>query len=192
MACTPAPFRLSLETVRAHPDPSLRVTDPSSSVPGAQASWCRCPVTRARAGARGELRPGRTPWAPRESDGIFSSCCTAWSWRARGWSGICERERVNRHTACAQPAPSAQSRAKKLSGAVRVGRRRPREEGEREGRGGGGRSEAGSGRCEAPAGPPGPELFVPLSTRSPPLVSPSFHFPRDPPDLLHTSGQSTC
>lgn len=161
MACTPAPFRLSLETVRAHPDPSLRVTDPSSSVPGAQASWCRCPVTRARAGARGELRPGRTPWAPRESDGIFSSCGTAWSWRARGWPGICERGRVNRHTACAQLAPSARSRAKKLSGAVRVGRRRPREEGEREGRGGGGWSEAGSGRCEAPAGTPGPGAVRP-------------------------------
>lgn len=40
--------------------------------------------------------------------------------------------------------------------------------------------------------PPGPELFVPVSTRSPLLVSPSFHFPRDPPDLLHTSGQSPC
>lgn len=154
MACTPAPSRLSLETVRAHPDPSLSVTDPSSSVPAAQASWCRCPVTRARAGARGALRPGRPPAVPRESDGSFSSCRTAWSKGGRSWPGVCARGWGNRHTARAQPAPGARSRAKKLSGAVRVWRRRrPREEGEREGRGGGGRSEAESGRREVPAGP---------------------------------------
>jgi hypothetical protein len=95
----PAPSRLSLETVRAHPDPSLCVTDPSSSVPVAQAFWCCCPTTRARAGTRGALRPGRTPGIPPASGDSFSSHRTAWSRRAQGQArDLCVRTGQREHS----------------------------------------------------------------------------------------------
>lgn len=88
----PAPSKLSLETMRAHPDPSLCVTDPSSSVPVAQAFWCCCPTTRVRAGTRGAQRPGRTPGVPPASGGSFSSRRTAWFRRAQGQArNLCVR-----------------------------------------------------------------------------------------------------
>lgn len=95
----PAPSRLSLETMRAHPDPSLCVTDPSSSVPVAQAFWCCCPTTRVRARKRGAQRPGRTPGVPPRSGGSFSSRRTAWSRRAQGQApDLCVRTGQREHS----------------------------------------------------------------------------------------------